>query len=61
VDLTAYWNINPLLSLRAGVFNLTDETYWWWSDVRGVAASSPTVDAYTQSGRNYSASLIFRY
>ncbi len=61
LDLTAYWNINDMVALRAGAFNLTDEKYWWWSDVRGLTNTSAAIDAFTQPGRNYSASLTFRY
>jgi hemoglobin/transferrin/lactoferrin receptor protein len=61
LDLTAYWNITDAFTLRVGAFNLTDETYWWWGDVRGLAAASTVRDAFTQPGRNYSASLTFRY
>ncbi|WP_420478857.1 TonB-dependent hemoglobin/transferrin/lactoferrin family receptor [Brevundimonas sp. FT23028] len=61
VDLTAYWNITDQVTARAGVLNLLDETYSWWSDVRGVAASSAVLDAYTQPGRNFGLSLALRY
>ncbi|WP_439471670.1 TonB-dependent hemoglobin/transferrin/lactoferrin family receptor [Brevundimonas sp.] len=61
VDLTAYWNINDKVTARAGVFNVFDETYSWWSDIRGVAASSAVKDAYTQPGRNFGVSLALRY
>lgn len=61
LDLTAYWNVTDWATLRVGTFNLTDETYWWWGDVRGLAATSTIRDAYTQPGRNYSASLTLRY
>jgi hemoglobin/transferrin/lactoferrin receptor protein len=61
LDITAYWNITDWAALRVGAFNLTDEKYWWWSDVRGVSATSATRDAFTQPGANYSASLTFRY
>lgn len=60
-DLTAYWNINDAATLRAGVFNLTDETYWWWGDVRGLDQSNAVLDAYTQPGRNVSVSLAYRF
>lgn len=60
LDLTAYWNITTRATLRAGVFNITDEKYWWWSDVRGVGAASSVLDAYTQPGRNYAVSLTLR-
>jgi|JI10StandDraft_1071094.scaffolds.fasta_scaffold02589_11 hemoglobin/transferrin/lactoferrin receptor protein len=61
VDITAYWNVTEWATLRAGAFNVTDEKYWWWSDVRGLASSSTTRDAYTQPGANYSASLTLKY
>ncbi|MDE1007630.1 MAG: TonB-dependent receptor, partial [Paraburkholderia fungorum] len=40
-----------------GVFNLFDRKYWNWSDVRGIADSSPVKDAYTAPGRNVSVSM----
>ncbi|UPT61326.1 MAG: TonB-dependent hemoglobin/transferrin/lactoferrin family receptor [Hyphomonadaceae bacterium JAD_PAG50586_4] len=61
LDLTAHWNITDAATLRAGIFNATDETYWWWSDARGLSASSTVLDAYTQPGRNYSVSLSYRF
>jgi hemoglobin/transferrin/lactoferrin receptor protein len=61
VDLTAYWNINEAVTVRGGLFNVTDEKYWWWSDVRGLSSTSPTLDAYTQPGRNFGVSLTLRY
>lgn len=61
LDLTAYWSPVEFATLRVGAFNLLDEDYAWWSDVRGLAPTSPTIDAYTQPGRNFSASLTVRY
>jgi hemoglobin/transferrin/lactoferrin receptor protein len=61
LDLTAYWNVTDWAALRVGAFNLTDEKYWWWGDVRGVGATSAVLDAYTQPGANYSASLTLKY
>ncbi|MGV3577484.1 TonB-dependent hemoglobin/transferrin/lactoferrin family receptor [Brevundimonas sp.] len=60
VDVTAYWNVTDNVTARVGAFNITDEKYGWWSDIRGVAASSPVVDAYTQPGRNFGLSLSLR-
>jgi hemoglobin/transferrin/lactoferrin receptor protein len=59
LDLTAYWNITDAATLRVGVFNLTDEKYWWWNDVRG--APTAIADAYTQPGTNFSASIAYRF
>lgn len=61
LDLTAYARLTDTLTLRGGVFNITDEKYWWWSDIRSLAASSPIKDAYSQPGRNGSVSLSFRF
>jgi hemoglobin/transferrin/lactoferrin receptor protein len=60
-DLTGYWNVTDWAALRLGIFNATDEQYWWWSDVRGLGAASAVRDAYTQPGRNFSASLTLKY
>lgn len=60
LDVTAYWNVTPLATLRAGVFNLTDEKYIWWSDARGLQQSSTVLDAYTQPGRNVGLSLTVK-
>jgi hemoglobin/transferrin/lactoferrin receptor protein len=57
VDATGWWNLTAALTLRAGLFNLTDEKYWWWGDVRGQSSTSTTLDAYTQPGRNASVSV----
>ena len=61
LDATAFWNVTDHATVRVGVFNITDETYSWWSDVRGVGPDSPTRDSYTQPGRNVSVSLVLRY
>jgi len=61
LDLTAFFRVTDALTVRAGVFNLTDEKYAYWSDVRGLAATSAVTDAYTRPGRNASASLSFRF
>lgn len=61
VDLTAWWDVTDRAVLRAGVFNLLDETYAWWSDVRGLSADSDILDAYTQPGRNVRVSLAYRF
>ena len=60
LDMTAYWNVTERATLRAGAFNVLDETYGWWSDVRGLSAASTIKDAYTQPGRNFGVSLTLR-
>lgn len=60
-DITAFWNITEAATLRVGVFNVTDEKYWWWSDVRGLTGTPAVLDSYSQAGRNYSASISYRF
>ncbi|MEJ6790076.1 TonB-dependent hemoglobin/transferrin/lactoferrin family receptor [Brevundimonas sp. BR2-1] len=71
LDITAYWNLSDRVTARVGLFNVLDEKYSWWSDVRGVANPPvgaanplnlpPITDAYTQPGRNFGLSLALRY
>jgi hemoglobin/transferrin/lactoferrin receptor protein len=61
VDVTAFWRVTDQATLRAGVFNLTDETYWWWGDVRGLSSTAVSRDAYSQPGRNVSVSLSYDF
>ena len=61
LDLTAYWTPLPDLILRAGVFNVFDEKYWNAADVKGFTSSDPVLDRYTQPGRNFSASVEYKF
>jgi hemoglobin/transferrin/lactoferrin receptor protein len=58
LDLSASWRLRPGLKLSAAVRNLTDRTYWDWTNVRGIAATSPVLDAYTAPGRSMSVALV---
>ena len=60
-DLTAYVRVLPDLTVRAGIFNITDKKYWMWSDFRGLGKASTVKDAYTQPGRNGSVSISYRF
>ena len=43
------------LTLRAGIFNILDKKYAWWSDVRGLASTSTVTDAYTHQAATHGA------
>lgn len=60
-DLMAGWQISRNASLQAGVFNLTDERYTHWADVRDLSADSQVIDAYTQPGRNVRVSFNYQF
>jgi hemoglobin/transferrin/lactoferrin receptor protein len=61
VDLLGYYNFNRNTTLNVGIFNLFNERYIEWSDVRGVNASDRFLDLYTQPGINLAASLTVRF
>jgi hemoglobin/transferrin/lactoferrin receptor protein len=42
---------------RVGLHNLTDRTYWNWSDVRGLTPDDPILPYLAQAGRTASLSL----
>lgn len=60
-DATASFRIRDAATIRAGIFNITDKRYFWWSDVRGLTSTSTIRDAFSQPGRNagVSLSLVF--
>ena len=55
VDITAWVKpYCPRWKIAAGLFNLTDEKYWLWSDVSGLTnLPAASIDRYTQPGRNF--------
>ncbi len=61
LDLLAYVGLGDRTTLRLGLSNLTDETYWEWSDVRGRPAGDPVIDRYSRPGRAVSASVNFQF
>jgi len=61
LNATAFFAVTDALKLRAGIFNIFDEKYAYWQDVRGLSATSTTTDAYTRPGRNASVSLSFQF
>jgi len=51
LNASAQWQLQKQTRLTVAVYNLTQEKYWKWSDVQGVAANSTVLDAFTQPGR----------
>ncbi|MBL1416206.1 MAG: TonB-dependent hemoglobin/transferrin/lactoferrin family receptor [Moritella sp.] len=58
VDLTAYYKPMEDLTLRAGVYNLTNEQYWSWNDVRGLIAQDNDL---SQAERNYGVTVKYDF
>ncbi len=57
VDLTAAWHATERLSLRVGLFNLGDKTWWRWGEVRRLPAGDPLIPALSAPGRSISVSF----
>ncbi|MDI1310823.1 TonB-dependent hemoglobin/transferrin/lactoferrin family receptor [Prosthecobacter sp.] len=52
VDLVGRWQLSKNVSLSAGLYNLTNQKYWLYQNVRGVDANNSQLDRYTQPGIN---------
>lgn len=60
-DLSGQWRFTKSTRLNASIVNLTNQKYWRWSDVRGVASNAVALDAYTQPGRKFNVSLVTEF
>ena len=56
-DLYFTQRLGERTSVRAGLHNLTDKTYWNWSDVRGLGPDDPLLPYLAQAGTSASVSL----
>src|SRR5690606_5870557 len=59
VDLLGWVAIGSDVTLRAGILNAADATYYEWANVRGRAAGSPVMPRYTSPGRSGIVSLAY--
>ena len=59
----AYLSYRPgrSLTLRAGVLNLTDRTYWAWTDVRGLAPGDPVIPYLSGPGRRFTVGIDMQW
>ncbi|MFT7682119.1 MAG: hemoglobin/transferrin/lactoferrin receptor protein [Moritella dasanensis] len=60
-DITVYVRPTTDLTLRAGIFNVTDEKYWLYSNLKDKKASDQGLERRTEPGRNWgiNAEYIF--
>jgi hemoglobin/transferrin/lactoferrin receptor protein len=61
LDLLGQANLGHGLTLDAGLFNLTNQDYIEWADVRGRPVGDPLIPYYTRPGRNVSVTMRWRY
>lgn len=61
LDAGLQWRPRRNVRLNLAVRNITNRKYWLWSDVYGVEAASPVLDAYTRPGRSAHVALIIDF
>ncbi|MEM1205066.1 MAG: TonB-dependent hemoglobin/transferrin/lactoferrin family receptor [Acidobacteriota bacterium] len=61
LDLVGWWAMTTNLRLQLSAWNLGDETYWPWLQVRGQSQDSPTIDRFTAPGRSFGAQLRYTF
>jgi hemoglobin/transferrin/lactoferrin receptor protein len=59
IDLFAWISLGSDVTLRAGLLNVADTTYYEWANIRGRAADSPVITRYTSPGRSGIVSLAY--
>lgn len=57
IDLFFSQRLTERTVLRAGLLNLTDRTYWVWSDVRGLSPDDPMIPNLSRPGRSLAVGL----
>ena len=59
VDLVSHVSLAEALTLRLGLLNLTDATYFEWWNVRGRQANDPVIDRFSSPGISVIGSLAY--
>ena len=60
LDMSAYYNVTPQLTIRANINNITDKKYRVWDDIRKLGDTTD-LDRYTQPGRNFALSATYSF
>ncbi|TAP40117.1 TonB-dependent hemoglobin/transferrin/lactoferrin family receptor [Alteromonas sp. KUL49] len=60
IDLTAYVRPMDGLTLRAGIYNLTDEKWYRWSTIRDVAPAGG-LDTYAEAKRSFTLTAKYEF
>ncbi len=61
LDLIGYYNVSQNASINFGLFNLLNEEYFVWSDVRGLSVDSPNLKRFAPPGFNASVNFTIRF
>jgi hemoglobin/transferrin/lactoferrin receptor protein len=61
MDIAAYWEPSPHVTVNAGVYNLTDSHYFNAQDVNQLPASTPLLYRYQEPGISFGGNLTVRW
>lgn len=70
VDVTAFFKLTKQLTVRAGLFNLTDKEYYNWDGIRfvgrddlrpGIGVQGDGIKRFSEPGRNFSVRADFSF
>ena len=61
VDLFFAQHLGNHMTLRAGLHNLLDRTYWHWTDVSGLPPDDPLLPYLARAGRSVSLGINFNW
>lgn len=61
VDLFFAQRVGDRTTLRAGLHNLADRTYWHWTDVGGLSPDDPLLPYLARAGRSVSVGINFNW
>ncbi|MEO0685334.1 MAG: hypothetical protein AAFY76_09895, partial [Cyanobacteria bacterium J06649_11] len=57
LDLLGYYKFSDTVTLNVGLFNLLDEKYWNWQDIRGLTIGDSDIARRTLPGFNATVGL----
>ncbi|WP_069789940.1 TonB-dependent hemoglobin/transferrin/lactoferrin family receptor [Cyanobacterium sp. IPPAS B-1200] len=61
LDLIGYYNFSKNTSLNVGLFNLFDQKYFVWSDVRGTTVDNANLERFAPPGFNAGINFRLRF
>ena len=61
VDLIGSLKQSERLELDLGFYNLFDERYYYYSDVKGLSKTAANLEGYSQPSRHVKAGFNFRF
>ena len=61
LDLSAYWEPTPHVTVNAGIYNVTDTRSFNAQDVIQLPAATPSLYRYAQPGRSFAGNITVRW